>query len=218
MDNPDANTIGNNQLLELSGILRCEPCVTNDRICVVKKELEFCLACTVLNSGEECVFTRTVTRAIQEVAHKRSYSWREMGAEDSLQHAPENAEYSLQYAPGNAFQLNTSVEEAFPYTSRDVSPTRRQSPLILPDDNDEPSSSQTTKPNTDLAIIFEEFDENGESLERRRGRRRGPLSPEVLGKSTRLRTMGACWMCRLLKMAVSFMKINFHQKSLQLLV
>lgn len=49
--------------------------------------------------------------------------------------------------------------------------------------------------NQNFQFIQENFDE----LTTRRGKRQGPLSPEVLSSANKLRHVGACWMCKMLK-------------------
>lgn len=48
-------------------------------------------------------------------------------------------------------------------------------------------------------FVMEKFDTASGSMESRRGRRRGKLSESSASSAGRMRTVGACWKCRLLK-------------------
>ena len=67
-------------------------------------------------------------------------------------------------------------------------------------------------------FVYETFNSASRSMESRRGRRRGKLSESSASSANRLRSIGACWRCKLQKNQASPITIGIHKVYLQLSV
>lgn len=94
--------------------------------------------------------------------------------------------------------LNPNSNLSFVYTTEKTERSERpQSPV----------SSEISEPKSH-DFVLETFNTSSGSMESRRGRRRGKLSQSSASSASKLRSIGACWKCKLQKNQVSEMNDN----------
>ncbi len=182
MNSQQTGVMNMNILSELHGVERCTECVYHDRNCIIKEELECCMACKLLKTEKNCLFTRTV----RHTSIRYGFTWEEMNGKSLI-------------PSEHMDKINTNYSnEGFNASYPDPDINTKENPYFINDPSISTNTIITATPvseNDNFRFILENYNH--------RGKRKGHLNPGARVEANEVRKKGACWMCRQTKSLVS---------------